>query len=182
MKRLASLLLGGACVVAASSAMAADIAPIVVPGPVAVAPAPAPVGYSWTGFYVGAQAGVWLETDFSLHGARFIGQAGFDFEVGSRMVVGAFAQAGVNDGTDFEWAAGGRAGITLGERFLLYTATSLTNGPNTDFGMNIVGGAELALGGRLSLVAEGGIYHEFGNTPFIDHIVLSTGVNFRFGR
>lgn len=182
MKKLASLLLGGAGVIVASSVMAADIAPIVVPGPVVVVPAPAPAGYSWTGFYVGAQAGVWLENDFALHSARFIGQAGFDFEVGGRMVVGAFAQAGVNDGTEFEWAAGGRAGILLGERVLLYTATSLTNGPNNDFGLNIVGGAEFALGGRLSLVAEGGIYHEFGNTPFIDHIVLSTGINFRFGR
>lgn len=182
MKKLASLLLGGVGALVASGAMAADIQPVVVPGPVVVAPPPAPPGYSWTGFYVGAQAGAWFENDFEVHSARFVGQAGFDFEVGERFVVGAFAQAGINDGGDFEWAAGARGGVALGQRALLYAATSLTNGPNGDLGVNLVGGAEFAVGQRFSIFAEGGVFHDFGDTPFVDHIVLSTGVNFRFGR
>lgn len=187
MKNLVSMLVGAAAIVGASSAMAADIVvPVVVAPPVAAPPAP--TGFDWSRPYVGVSIGSWRENDFAEHDgiiSRAMVQAGFNFEVGTRFLVGAEAQIGVNDflggGAELEYAVLGRGGILLGNRALAYAAVGISNGPNNDLGALLGGGVELAIGSRMSIRMETMIYHDFGDTPFVDHILIGGGVNFFFG-
>lgn len=112
-------LLAGAAIVAliASPVMAADA--IVDYDPAPVAPI-APVGYDWSGFFVGAQIGYgWSETDpFDLEGDGIIGggHIGYNHDFGN-FVVGAELDYDV---TDFEYLPDtsvdgvGRAKLRLG--------------------------------------------------------------------
>lgn len=189
MKKFASLVLGASSLLVASGALAADIpAPVVVPPPVVVVP-PVDPGISWTGFYVGTGVGYWFEDNFSSHSWRVEGQAGFNFQVRDRLVVGVVAEAGFNDFppisfSDFEWSVGSKAGVLLGDRVLFYGTARLANGPNNDFGTILGGGTEIAIGSRLSVFGEMAIYTEFSDffTDFVDHILINGGINFHFGR
>jgi opacity protein-like surface antigen len=117
MRKLGKLLLGGAAlaVVAASPAVAADLAPAPVPAaPYYKAPVVEPL-YDWTGFYIGAHANyTWSHNNFQTENtatgadfapgsndtsaAHFGGQIGYDYMLPSRWVLGVVAD--ISSGRD----------------------------------------------------------------------------------
>jgi outer membrane immunogenic protein len=155
MKKLAltaiSLLIAG-------SASAADLRrPMPVKGP---APAPIAVGYNWTGCYIGGGGGygMWNQDHQVLAGAVPVGiettsggrgwfgtvQVGCDYQVGSNIVIGAFADydfssikgdlhlSGIFQHGDEKlkssWAAGGRIGWVpfQAQQLLVYVSGGYT--------------------------------------------------------
>jgi len=154
-------------VLAASAASAADL-------PVRTAPAPIPVVpiFTWTGFYVGVNAGVGWNTNSDsnvfLPGVGFVssggddavfvggGQIGYNYQVGS-FVIGAEADIQWADvssssniffpfddsGNDWFGTVRARAGVAV-DRWLIYATGGLAYSDNTT-GWTVGGGVEYAL-------------------------------------
>ena len=147
-RRAALLGLVGSAFIA-TSAIAADVPPVVVAPP--APPPPVAIGFDWAGLYVGAHGGDFLgpsPLNFGLHG-------GFNV-VNGRLLYGVDARVslyGFGPPSLYEVIARARAGFLLGDRLLVFGAAGigLADGP---FGFELGGGAELALGQRLSIRAE----------------------------
>jgi opacity protein-like surface antigen len=169
-----------------TAAMAAD--PIFIPPP---APPPpmvvAPTGFDWNRFYVGVQAGAWLELGpIAFYSLRAALVAGRNVQVGERLVLGGEIVLGAYDFTPppvfFEVYGLGRAGFLVTDRALLYAAA----GAGYDFGgagawaMLLGGGAEFALNDRMTLRTEALAYRLFGD-PFT-FLSVTGGVSFYLGR
>jgi outer membrane immunogenic protein len=134
-------------------ALAADMrAPVKAP-----APAPIAVGYNWTGCYVGAGGGYGMwhqEVQFIVNGGVPAGlpndiggrgwfgtvQVGCDYQIGSNIVFGAFADydfssikgdwyngiLGGEEKLKSSWAAGGRIGWLPFQQFLVFVSGGYT--------------------------------------------------------
>jgi outer membrane immunogenic protein len=161
MKRLLLSSLAG-LILTAGSAFAADL---YTPAPAYKAPPPPPPAVSWTGCYVDAGAGYGMMNDrafdelfppvgiagataltptFNSGGEGWLGRlgGGCDYQIGSRLVVGAFAdydftglQGNFQEavigliGTEKEssaWAAGGRVGFLVTPSLLTYVDGGFT--------------------------------------------------------
>jgi hypothetical protein len=171
-----------ALALAGSAALAADIAPVVVPpapAPVIVSP-PAPV-FDWAGVYFGARG-----TYFTCDGPCWInvdGHAGFNFVAGDRFLVGVEIGAGYwsNFGDDGWLAAfSARTGVILG-RFLAYGRAGFTvYGPATVQDWILLGGGvEVGLGRSLSVFAGFTAERDTAGGGFYPGV--EAGVNFHLG-
>jgi outer membrane immunogenic protein len=149
----------------------------------------APMAFSWTGFYVGAHAGLVtgettgdlglggpLNTDYSLNGALYGGQVGYNWQTGSTVlgIEGSFSGANIQGNTacvavfecrrDMDWLATvvGRVGIAV-DRSLLYAMGGVAWADvNTNFsivGVPLLSGSETHVG----WVAGFGFEHAFTN-------------------
>lgn len=150
--------------VAVGIAGTAHAADIIVPVPVAtvtIVPAPVETGFDWTGAYAGVQGGTWFGLDpLAFDSFRAAVVTGATVEVGGRLVVGAEAVGGIYiypGEVLFEAYGLARAGVLLGERFLVYAAA----GAGFDFDpisggaiMLFGGGAEVAAGRSISIRGE----------------------------
>lgn len=174
------------------------------------APAPyvQPVApFTWTGFYVGANAGYgWGSTSFDSPGG-FIGglQAGYNFQFGSPFVLGIetdFAFTGMSAGyygLDYLGTVRARLGYSF-DRILVYGTGGFAYGQGSaDFfglsstanqtGWTLGAGAEVAVDRNWSMRAEY-LYVDLGSTTFptlvgpvatgLDGNILRAGVNYRF--
>lgn len=144
MNKITALLAGAAFAATATSAIAADA--IISYEPV---PAPAPMVYDWTGFYLGAHGG-YVSTNADLSGVfdekfdgGFLGvHAGYNFIQNGAWVFGIegdvsktwneedFMGFGIADvGTDWQWSVRGRIGYAI-DRTLIYGTAGVagTNG------------------------------------------------------
>lgn len=164
----------------ATAASAADIAPIVVPPPPpVVVAAPVPV-FDWSGPYVGTRAALmlcngtcWLNLDvhagYNLVAGRFL--AGVELGIGRYLL----------DGEGLEFNAMARAGVVLG-RVLVYGKAGIVGygAAPFDYYLAFGGGAELAIGDRLSVFA--GVTAERITTGGPFYPGIEAGLNFHFGR
>jgi outer membrane immunogenic protein len=159
----------------AGSASAADLG--ARPLPVKAAPAPVAVAYNWTGCYIGAGGGYGMfdqETGYQINGTP-IGiavenagrgwfgtvQVGCDYQVGSNIVIGAFADYDFSDisGTmsaaafsggslvgdeklKSSWAAGGRIGWLpfAAQNLLVYVSGGYTQARFDAVNLVLIGG------------------------------------------
>lgn len=159
----------------ATSAIAADLphAPTVVaPPPPASMAAPS---FDWSGLYFGAHAAR-AAAPFEI-GA----QVGYNFIPG-RIVLGIELGAGfVPAGPAFSMYLKGRAGYMLGQRALLYGYAAIDRFfvIVTPIIWEVGGGAEFAVGSRISLFAEAGAIGAFGGGCC--GIAIRGGVNFHPG-
>ena len=158
----------------------------------------APQYFSWTGFYLGGHAGLVtgnttgdpglggpLSTDYSLNGALYGGQIGYNWQTGSTVlgVEGSFSGANIQGTTscvaileckrDIDWLATvvGRAGIAM-DRSLLYAMAGVA-WADVSTNVSIVGipllsGSETHVG----WVAGFGFEHAFTNRVSTSNRVL----------
>ncbi len=163
-RRLQSILCAGVVSVAMSSvAYASD-------------PTPRDYRYNWTGFYVGAHAGLAngqttgaadlgifsVNTDYSVDGALYGGHVGYNFQINPNVVVGiegTLSAAEINGSTtcvvflncrrEVDWLAtvAGRIGYAM-DRTMVYALGGVAWGDvNTDVRDNIVNGGFIRLSG-----------------------------------
>jgi hypothetical protein len=183
MKILVAALAAGALAVA-TNAQAADVSMPMMPGPIVVAAPAPPPAFDWSRFYVGANAGVWIEFDpIAFDSGRVEAIVGKGFTIGQRLVVGAEVKVGFYDFTNptFEVYGVGRAGVLLGERALVYALGGI--GWDDGYpGLVGGGGVEVALGANLSLRGETMLYWDFGDGLAPGCVSLTGGLAWRFGR
>lgn len=167
---------------------------------------PVPV-FTWTGFYVGANAGYgWGSSTFDNPGG-FIGgfQAGYNFQFASPFVLGIEADlsfTGMSAGSyslDYLGTVRARLGYSF-DRFLVYGTGGFAYGQGsadffslsssaTQTGWTLGVGAEAAIDRNWSMRAEY-LYVDLGSTTFptfvgpvatgLDANILRAGVNYRF--
>jgi outer membrane immunogenic protein len=176
MKKLA---LTAVSLLIAGSASAADLRR---PVPVKAAPAPIAVGYNWTGCYIGAGGGYGMfdqETQYNVTGVGAVGvtadnggrgwfgtvQVGCDYQVGSNIVIGAFADYDFSDisgnmstagFTGFAgdeklkstWSAGGRIGYLpfQSQQLLVFVSGGYTQARFDAVAFSTTGGVPTTLG------------------------------------
>ncbi|MEE1611984.1 outer membrane protein [Microvirga sp. CF3016] len=190
----------------ATGAMAADLPSRRAPAPIVAA---VPV-FTWTGFYVGVNAGYGWNTndDIVIGGVRydiddeggFVGgaQAGYNYQIGS-FVVGLegdiqYADFGGDDdfdgilGEDFDrsdWfgTVRARAGVAF-DRALIYATGGFAFADDAN-GWTVGGGLEYAFTNNLSAKIEGLYVNLEQDNDFFDDEtefgVVRAGLNFRFG-
>lgn len=158
-----------------TGAMAADLPPTVV----AAAPPPPPMAapsFDWSGTYVGA-GGFYL----GIFGAS--AQLGYNIDRG-RMVFGVEGHVYYAFGSPWPWAIGAdaRVGFKAGERALLFAVAGvnygLGNPPGSPLFWEAGGGAEFAVGDRMSIYAEG---LALGGFPGCCGFMVKAGLNFHPG-
>ncbi|MFC3694762.1 outer membrane protein [Chenggangzhangella methanolivorans] len=188
MLRIVSL--AAAAVVFAAPAFAADL-PAYEPAPAYAAPAPAS---TWTGGYVGAQAGYgWKRSDnkngrpnTQPDGAVVGGYAGYDYQFeGSPVVAGVDTDLNYNTGSDrngrvrneLKWSGATRAKIGYGmDRVMVYGAAGVAYGevktkvgPSSDsktaVGYTVGGGVETMIADNVTARAEYR-YNDYGTDKF----------------
>jgi len=196
--------LGALGLLAPAAALAADLPSRVTPPP------PPPVVFSaqpaatWSGLYVGAQAG-WLKlrtANPELDGFAFGGRIGADQQSG-RWVYGAFLEgertlidgAVANYAVKTPWRAGlnARLGYALDSGALIYALaggswldfdvrTSGANPPTRAFGYGVGLGAEIALQGPWTAFVESRyMRHMRDHEGAINGAEARIGLNYRFG-
>lgn len=175
--KLKALVAGVASLVmTGTAAMAADIAPVVIPAP---APIVLPVAqtHDWGGFYVGGG---------SLLGGGVLvqGVAGFNLTPGN-LVVGIEGGVAMSvPGGTFAILGATKVGVTLGasDRILAYGKGTLYYAPAVSIALvTLDGGVEVALGRRLSVFGEVGVAANIGMGGCCG-VTFGGGVNFHFGR
>jgi outer membrane immunogenic protein len=102
-------------------AIAADL--VRYPTPVPRFEQPAPLGTSWSGFYIGGNLGAAFDTNSSDDDAQFIGgvHTGYNWQMGS-WLVGVEGDVDFSDNINFLASARGRLGWALGDWLLYGTA------------------------------------------------------------
>jgi outer membrane immunogenic protein len=191
----------------AGAAAAADLPMRAAPPAPIIAAAPI---FTWTGFYVGVNAGYgWSDDDFDSvaladddNDGGFIGgaQVGYNYQIGSFVVglegdiqyadfgrEGAFVVGGVTydvDNSDWFGTARARAGVAFGQA-LIYATGGFAFADDAT-GWTVGGGVEYAFTNNLSAKIEG-LYVNLENDDEIpgfdgetDFGVIRAGLNFRF--
>ncbi|MBB4040991.1 outer membrane immunogenic protein [Microvirga flocculans] len=183
----------------ATGAVAADLPSRRAPAPVVAA---VPV-FTWTGFYVGVNAGFGWSTNDSVtiagvpyavdDEAGFVGgaQAGYNYQIGS-FVVGLegdiqYADFGgdhvVFDRDDWFGTVRARAGVAF-DRALVYATGGFAFADDAN-GWTVGGGLEYAFTNNLSAKIEGLYVSLDQDTPFgsydAEFGVVRAGLNYRFG-
>ncbi|MBB3019414.1 outer membrane immunogenic protein [Microvirga lupini] len=182
----------------ATGAVAADLPSRRAPAPIIAA---VPV-FTWTGFYVGVNAGIGWATDDTVtiggvdyavdDDAAFVGgaQVGYNYQIGS-FVLGLeadinYADFGGDDDFDSEdWfgTVRARAGVAF-DRALVYATGGFAFADDAN-GWTVGGGLEYAFTNNLSAKIEGLYVSVEQDTPFGDYDadfgVVRAGLNFRFG-
>ncbi|MDP8918862.1 MAG: outer membrane beta-barrel protein [Pseudomonadota bacterium] len=192
----------------AGAASAADLPMRAAPPAPIIAAAPI---FTWTGFYVGVNAGYgWSNDDFDSvdladegDDGGFIGgaQVGYNYQIGSFVVglegdiqyadfgrEGAFVVGGVTydvDNSDWFGTARARAGVAFGQA-LIYATGGFAFADDAT-GWTVGGGVEYAFTNNLSAKIEG-LYVNLDNDDDFpgfdgetDFGVVRAGLNFRFG-
>ena len=187
----------------ATPAAAADMS---YPAPAATY-APAPI-FTWTGFYLGANAGYgWGEADYSSDIDGFLGgiQAGYNFQLSGPFVIGVEADIQYSNiessvfTLDYFGTVRARAGFAV-DQFLLYGTGGLAYGrgtyelgglsnDQTNIGWTVGDGAEYAIDMNWSVKAEY-LYVDLGSETYttvagpidvgLTSNILRAGVNYRF--
>ncbi|MCD6069852.1 MAG: hypothetical protein K0S42_368 [Microvirga sp.] len=182
----------------ATGAVAADLPSRRAPAPIIAA---APL-FTWTGFYVGVNAGYgWSNDDFDAvdladedDDGGFVGgaQVGYNYQIGS-FVVGLegdiqYADFGADDDFDSsDWfgTVRARAGVAF-DRALIYATGGFAFADDAN-GWTVGGGVEYAFTNNLSAKIEG-LYVNLDNDDDFpgfdgetDFGVVRAGLNFRFG-
>jgi hypothetical protein len=150
LKLAQKLLTGAAVMLTATSAMAAD--PIIIPPPAPPPPMVVRVVSPFAGLYLG---GYYTRTLPPTGPFQAIGaQAGYNF-VRNVLLLGVEGRVGYTFGQGLSADIGGRVGIILGERFLVYGAASVGIVPSVPFNYwTVGGGAEFILGDTISIFGE----------------------------
>ena len=152
--------------------MAADLAPVVPMTPVAIVAAPA--GFDWGGLYGGASF---------IRAPAVAGHLGYNL-VRDRLLFGAEAVVGVGAPfPTFFAGAGVRVGALLGDRqrLLVYAALHALYVPAaTSLCIFGTGGAEFAVGQRVSMFAEAGAVGTLGGACC--GLTVRAGVSVHVGR
>lgn len=169
--------------ISASSALAADVPPI-MPAQPPVVVVPPQAGFDWKGPYAGAFLTVDILTDpFEVGISAAGGQVGFNIVRGS-FLFGPQLRLGVYvPESDFLVAGGPRVGVIFGaeDRILVYAAASfgwIPNAPDPGTLYTFGGGVEVGLGERFSIFAEARAL----GVPTIGccGMLVTTGGNFHF--
>ncbi|KFG70406.1 outer membrane protein [Microvirga sp. BSC39] len=191
----------------ATGAVAADLPSRRAPAPIIAA---API-FTWTGFYVGVNAGYgWSDDDFDSvaladddNDGGFVGgaQVGYNYQIGSFVVglegdiqyadfgrEGAFVVGGTTydiDNSDWFGTVRARAGVAF-DRALIYATGGFAFADEAN-GWTVGGGVEYAFTNNLSAKIEG-LYVNLDNDDDFpgfdgetDFGVVRAGLNFRFG-
>jgi len=192
----------GLAAMLATPAAAADLA-YKAPAAYAVAPV-----FTWTGFYLGANAGYgWGEADYSGDIDGFLGgiQAGYNYQLSGPFVIGVEADIQYSNiessvfTLDYFGTVRARAGFAV-DQFLLfgtagfaygrgsYEVAGLTN-DKTNMGWTVGAGAEYAIDLNWSVKAEY-LYVDLGQETYatvggpidvgLTSNILRAGVNYRF--
>ena len=191
----------------ATGAVAADLPSRRAPAPIIAA---API-FTWTGFYVGVNAGYgWSNDDFDAvdfaddeDDGGFVGgaQVGYNYQIGSFVVglegdiqyadfgrEGAFVVDGTTydvDNSDWFGTVRARAGVAF-DRALIYATGGFAFADDAT-GWTVGGGVEYAFTNNLSAKIEGlyvNLDHDDNFAGFdgeTDFGVIRAGLNFRFG-
>ncbi|HEY9214722.1 MAG TPA: outer membrane protein [Ancylobacter sp.] len=192
----------GLAAVLATPAAAADLS---YPAPAAYAVAPV---FTWTGFYLGANAGYgWGEADHSSDIDGFLGgiQAGYNYQLSGPFVIGVEADlqySNIESGAftlDYFGTVRARAGFAV-DQFLLFGTGGFAYGrgtfelaglsnDQTNVGWTIGAGAEYAIDPNWSVKAEY-LYLDLGSETYttingaydvgLTSNILRAGVNYRF--
>lgn len=192
----------GLAAVLATPAAAADLA---YRAPAAYAAAPV---FTWTGFYLGANAGYgWGEADYSGDIDGFLGgiQAGYNYQLSGPFVIGIEADIQYSNiessvfTLDYFGTVRARAGFAV-DQFLLFGTGGLAYGrgtyeigglsnDQTNVGWTIGAGAEYAIDLNWSVKAEY-LYVDLGSETYttvagpidvgLTSNILRAGVNYRF--
>lgn len=192
----------GLAVLLTAPAAAADLS---YPAPAAYAPAPV---FTWTGFYIGANAGYgWGEADYSPDVDGFIGglQAGYNWQGAGPLVLGIEADLQYADVSssaftlDYFGTVRARLGYAF-DQFLVYGTGGFAYGRGTfetfglsnsqnQFGWTVGAGAEYAIDNNWSVKGEY-LYLDLGEESYSTLFgsrdvgttanVLRAGVNYRF--
>lgn len=174
----------------ATGAMAADLPSRVAPAPVAVVPV-----FTWTGFYVGVNAGYgWTVDDtvtingttYDIDADSFVGgaQVGYNYQIGS-FVVGVEGDLQWADfGGDSDWfsTVRARAGVAF-DRALVYATGGFAFADDAN-GWSLGGGLEYAFTDNLTAKIEGLYVNLDVDTPVGDYDaeigVVRAGLNYKF--
>ncbi len=182
--RFLTKILAGVAVAAmmTGTAMAADANPAALPSPVPTVPPPT-TSFAWAGPYVGAYGG--YNTHIPPGAAGIL--AGYNFNTG-KFVIGIEAQFGVffpsgggPPGPDAEASINLRTGYLITDRLLAYGVA----GVGTVFCCGFPywsagGGAEFAIGSKISVFAEARAFNGFGVAPPVG-LMLRGGINLHIG-
>jgi opacity protein-like surface antigen len=180
-KRIAVGLAGALLMFSASSAMAADVQPVIPAQPPVVIVPPPPPGFDWQGAYVGAFLTLEFDTDpFAVDLTVVGGQVGFNIVRGS-FVFGPQLRIGyLIPEPAIVATLGPRFGVLLGaqQRLLLYAAASLGYIPAFPaLFYTVGGGVEFGIGQRFSVFGETRL---LGGGPGCCVIITNVGANFHF--
>jgi hypothetical protein len=115
-------------------------------------------GFDWAGAYVGANAGWWRGSPWTV-GV----QAGYNF-VFNRVLVGIEGRFDYAGGfaPPMYVAAAGRVGFLIGDRALLYAQAEIGTAIGGLAGWGAGGGIEFGVGRSVSIFAESLVYGAFG--------------------
>jgi len=179
-RRIAAGVAAAVLAFSASSAMAADIQPVIpAQPPVVVVPPPAP-GFDWKGVYVGAFVTLEFDTDPpGVYAFAVGGQVGFNivrgkFLFGPQLRVGYFRPEPA-----YFVTLGPRAGVLLGaqQRLLVYAAASIGYVTFPELFYTAGGGVEFGIGERFSVFGETRLFSFGGDCC---GVIMTTGANFHF--
>lgn len=148
-----------------TASFAADVIMPVMPGPAPIVVPPVVPQQTWTGAYFGAFGAFTFVTESETNFKNLGVIGGYDFQIGSRFVVGVNARTSIPSPVgvgaplfinQLDANMNGRAGVLIGERLLAYgtAGIGLTTGNTFIPYMTIGGGAEFALNDRVHVFSE----------------------------